>query len=127
MINAHPGFLPNMKGLDSLKWAILKKEKIGVTTHFISEMPDEGKLIEKREIPCFFEDSFFSLAMRVYETEIEMLVNAIQLIDNNQSDFTSLKDKSFKANMRMPHYYELIMMEKFDELKKNSKSIREYY
>jgi folate-dependent phosphoribosylglycinamide formyltransferase PurN len=126
VINAHPGFLPDMKGLDSFKWAILKNKKIGVTTHYISEMPDEGELIEKREIPCFFEDSFFSLAMRVYETEIEMLVHAIQLIDNNQVGFTSLRDENFKANMRMPHHYELIMMEKFDKLRKNSKSHRDY-
>ena len=125
LINAHPGFLPNVKGLDAFKWAILKGEKIGVTTHYISEKADEGKLIEKREISCFFEDSFFSLAMRVYENEIEMLVNAIHLIDNNQSPFTSLNDKTFKANMRMPHHYEIMMMEKFNGLRRKSLSKRD--
>lgn len=125
LINAHPGFLPNMKGLDAFKWAILKKEKIGVTTHYISEKADEGELIEKREIPCFFEDSFFSLAMRVYETEIEMLVNTIHLIDKNKASFASLSDETFTANMRMPHHYEIMMIEKFDELRKNSSSRRD--
>jgi len=126
VINAHPGFLPNMKGLDAFKWAVLNNEKIGVTTHYISEKADEGQLIEKREIPCFFEDSFFSLAMKVYETEIEMLVHAIHLIDNNQASFTSLSDDSFTAKMRMPHHLELIMMDKFEELRKNSKSRRDF-
>jgi len=125
VINAHPGFLPNMKGLDAFKWAILKNEKIGVTTHYISEKADEGDLIEKREIPCFFEDSFFSLAMRVYETEIEMLVHTIHLIDNNQASFTSLSDETFTANMRMPHHYEIMMIDKFEELRKNSPSRRD--
>lgn len=125
IINAHPGFLPNMKGLDALKWAILKNEKIGVTTHYISEMADEGMLIERREIPSYFEDSFFSLAMRVYETEIEMLINAIQLLDNKKAPLSSLMDDSFTANMRMPNHYELIMMQKFEELRKNSPSQRD--
>ena len=125
MINAHPGFLPNMKGLDAFKWSILRGEKIGVTTHYVSEKADEGKLIEKREISCFFEDSFFSLAMRVYETEIEMLVNTIYVIDNNQASFSSLSDKTFKANMRMPHHFEIMMIEKFNELRKNSLSRRD--
>ena len=35
-----------MKGLDAFKWAILKGKKIGVTTHYVSEKADEGKLIE---------------------------------------------------------------------------------
>jgi|TARA_B110000908_G_scaffold51624_1_gene62961 phosphoribosylglycinamide formyltransferase-1 len=125
VINAHPGFLPNMKGLDAFKWAILKNEKIGVTTHYISEKADEGTLIEKREVASYFEDSFYSLAVRVYETEIEMIVNSIQLINTNKASFESLSDDTFKANMRMPHHYEIQMIEKYDELRRNSPSRRD--
>lgn len=35
VINAHPGYLPNCRGLDAFKWAIAEKHPIGVTTHFL--------------------------------------------------------------------------------------------
>lgn len=40
IINSHPGYLPNVKGLDALKWGIYSGQPIGVTTHFISEKAD---------------------------------------------------------------------------------------
>ena len=63
------------RGLDSLKWAILYGYPIGVTTHIIESEADLGEIIEQRFVPVYYEDSFYELAMRVYETEIEMLVN----------------------------------------------------
>ena len=92
---------------------------------FIDLHYDNSTLSGLNALNDFFEDSFFSLAMRVYETEIEMLVNTIHLIENNLAILTSLSDKTFTANMRMPHHYEIIMIEKFNELRKNSLSIRD--
>ena len=66
IINSHPGYLPNVKGLDAFKWAIYQGQPIGVTTHFISDKADEGELIERRIIPIYFEDSFHSVAYRIY-------------------------------------------------------------
>ena len=113
IINSHPGYLPISKGLDSLKWAIFNDSPIGVTTHFISEQADEGLLIEKKIIPFYLEDSFYSLCLRVYETEIEMLVNAINLVQKKIAPLTDLNDEKYSANRRMPKDKELIMMKKF--------------
>ena len=125
IINAHPGYLPNMKGLDAFKWAIYNKQPIGVTTHYISDKADEGILIERRIVPVYFEDTFHNVAFRVYETEIEMLVNSIHLIENNLLPHELLNDNRFTANKRMPHNYELIMMNCFEEIRKKSKSNRD--
>ena len=125
IINSHPGYLPKVRGLDALKWAIYLGEPIGVTTHFIDDKADEGKLIDRKIIPIYFEDTFHSLAYRVYETEIEMLVEAISLIENNKASLEPLKDNRYKANKRMPHRIEIIMMSRFDELRKNSPSKEE--
>ena len=124
IINSHPGYLPNVKGLDAFKWAIYQGQPIGVTTHYISDKADEGELIEKRIIPIYFEDSFHNVAYRIYETEIEMLVNSIKLIDNNQLENESLADNRYVANKRMPHNHELIMMSRFEEIRKKSNSHR---
>ena len=124
IINSHPGYLPHVKGLDALKWAIYDGMPIGVTTHYISDKVDEGKLIEQKIIPIYFEDSFHSLAQRLYETEIEMLVNSIKIIENNKTSFKSLNDDTYVSKKRMSHHYERIMIEKFEEIRKKSKSFK---
>lgn len=35
IINSHPGFIPNCRGLDAFKWAIAEMQPLGVTTHFV--------------------------------------------------------------------------------------------
>lgn len=122
VINSHPGYLPNVKGLDAFKWAIFSGQPIGVTTHFISEKADEGLLIEKRIVPVYFEDTFHSVSYRQYEMEVEMLVNAIE-ISKKLKGHEELIDDRFKANRRMPHHLELKMMKIFDTLIESSPSI----
>lgn len=122
IINSHPGYLPNTKGLDAFKWAIFHSQPIGVTTHFISEEADEGISIERRTVPVYFEDSFHNVAYRIYETEIEMMVNAVRLIDNAEIENVLLSDKQYVANRRMPHNYEIIMMQRFEEMRLKSPS-----
>ena len=122
VINSHPGYLPYSKGLDALKWSIYNVDPIGVTTHYISEKADEGLLIEKKIIPLYKEDSFYNLCLRVYESEIEMLVNSIKLIEKDLAPLISLADNDFIANRRMSNEKELIMIEKFKKRRDKMKS-----
>jgi phosphoribosylglycinamide formyltransferase-1 len=124
IINAHPGYLPHMKGLDAFKWAIYHGQPVGVTTHYISDKADEGLLIERTIIPIYFEDTFHNVAYRIYETEIEMLVNAITLIEDKELENELLNDARYVANKRMPHHIEMIMMDRFEETRKKSVSRR---
>lgn len=124
VINAHPGYLPNTKGLDAFKWSIYSGMPIGATTHYISDKTDEGELIEKTIIPVYFEDTFHSVAYRLYETEIDMMVNAIRRIEQNEATLESLADDSYISNRRMPHHLELVMMHRFESLRINSPSIK---
>lgn len=125
IINAHPGYLPNSKGLDAFKWAIYQGQPLGVTSHYISEKADEGKLIDKKIIPVYAEDSFHSLAYRIYETEIEMLVDSISRIEKNEASLASLADDVFEATRRMPNRLEPEMMERFEKIRAASKSKHE--
>jgi len=114
IINAHPGFLPEVRGLDSLKWAIYNGKPIGITTHYISDKADEGLLIEKRLLELQPNDSFHSLAYRQYEVEIEMLVNAIALVDAGKAPLSDLADDRFEATRRMPNRLEKEMLSRFN-------------
>lgn len=122
IINSHPGYLPNVRGLDALKWGIYSGQPIGVTTHYISSEADAGQLIERRIVPVYFEDTFHAVAQRVYETEIEMLVNTIGIAKN--ASLESLEDNRYPVHKRMPHHLEMIMMQRFEERRKKSPSWR---
>jgi methionyl-tRNA formyltransferase len=77
IINSHPGYLPNIRGLDALKWAILKGDPIGVTTYIIGEDVDTGRMIDRQILPLYHLDTFHSIAQRQYELEITMMVEAL--------------------------------------------------
>ncbi len=116
LINSHPGWLPKVRGLDSLKWAIHKKLPLGVTCHFVDSEADAGFLIEQREVPVYANDTFHSVAYRQYEIEIDMLVNSIQVIPT-RTDFPSLSTNEFEATRRMPKTIEENLMQEFEDYK----------
>lgn len=118
IINSHPAYLPEVRGLDALKWAIHHKKKIGVTSHFVVENADAGFMIDRKEVPVFSNDTFHSLASRQYETEIKMLLNAIELIQT-QTDFPVLEEKG-DVHRRMPKKIEENLMHDFEKFKKLS-------
>lgn len=116
LINSHPGWLPLVRGLDSLKWAIHKKEKLGVTLHFVDATADAGFLIEQREIPVHKNDTFHSVALRQYETEIDLLVESIELIPKRTS-FRALSTTASEPTRRMPKSVEEHLMKDFEAYK----------
>ncbi|MBF0596168.1 formyltransferase family protein [Faecalibacter rhinopitheci] len=123
IINTHPGFLPKTRGLDSLKWAIVKGVEIGVTTHFVDTEADAGFLIEQKLVPIYHNDTFHSVATRQYEMEIEMLINSIELIPN-LLEFPSLSTTEYEATRRMPKTIEQDLMDSF-EIYKNKFQLTE--
>ncbi len=78
IINSHPGWLPNVRGLDALKWAIWDDQPIGVTTHYVGEEADTGILIDRQETALYPDTTFQSLARLHYNLEIDMLVKAVE-------------------------------------------------
>lgn len=116
LINAHPGWLPKVRGLDSLKWAIRNKQPLGVSCHFVDSEADAGFLIEQREVPVFENDTFHSVAYRQYEIEIDMLVNSIEVIPS-RTEFPSLSTTEFEATRRMPKAIEKNLMKEFEAYK----------
>ena len=114
IVNAHPGYIPNVRGLDAFKWAIFEGQPIGVTTHIIGEEIDAGEIIERKIIPIFSTDTFHTVARRVYDTEIKMLVDAIELVYNSH-DF--VRGSGFPVHKRMPHEKEISLFDRFERYK----------
>lgn len=115
IINSHPGMIPFSRGLDSFKWAIWEDKPIGVTTHLIGEYVDGGEIIDQKQIEIDEGDTFFEVAMQVYETEIDMLVTALEKL-NEEHRFVNPEE--YVVHKRMPHDIESHLLEKFEDYKK---------
>lgn len=114
IINAHPGYIPIVRGLDALKWAIVEGSPIGVTTHILGDYVDAGEVIERREVPIYNNDTFHTVAYRQYEMEIQMLVRAVEQVDHI-SFFTDGED--YPVHKRMPNEMEKDIYELFEQYK----------
>ena len=117
IINAHPGYIPNCRGLDAFKWAIAEKQPVGVTTHLLGNQVDAGRIIERRFIDVYKTDTFHSAAQRVYENEVSMLVEAIKKSDDRHLETVSLEN--YEIHKRMPQNIEKNLIEMFELYKKD--------
>lgn len=116
IINSHPGYSPYARGLDAYKWSVYYDLPLGVTTHFLGDYVDAGEIIERREIFIKPYDTFHSVAQRIYENEIDMLVSAIEMADQGH-EFIIPDNEIFK---RMPKDKEEHLFELFNQRNKKA-------
>lgn len=114
LINSHPGYIPESRGLDALKWAIVEGKTIGVTTHIIGDEVDAGYIVKRKVIPVYKNDTFHALCHRVYDTEICLLVDAVES-DLENLEYTPAGEN--ELHKRMPKEIEESLLEKFELLK----------
>lgn len=117
VINSHPGYIPNCRGLDALKWAIVEQQPVGVTSHLLGEHIDAGEVIERKKININANDTFHAVAQRVYENEVSMLVSAIKKIHTQKTTFIS--PDNYPLHKRMPKDVEENLFKSFDLYKKS--------
>ena len=115
LINSHPAYLPEVRGLDALKWAIFNDKPIGVTSHYVNEQADAGYMIDRRMVPIYDNDTFHSLAYRQYRLEIDMLLESIELI-KEKTAFPALEEKG-DVYRRMPKSKEKELLNNFENYK----------
>ena len=77
VLNMHPGILPENRGLNTLKWAIVDDIPQGVTTHLIDSKIDRGLLIQKQEIDIYKDDTLLDLNLRIQHLEQKLMVSSL--------------------------------------------------
>jgi hypothetical protein len=75
IINAHPGLLPENRGVDAFKWAIVNGGPIGISLHAIDMYIDRGVLLHRMKIPVLPADTLRDVAARAYEMECDLQAN----------------------------------------------------
>lgn len=117
IINAHPGYIPNCRGLDAYKWAIYEKQPIGVTSHLIGNEVDAGEVMLREKVPIYQYDTFYSVAQRVYEKEIWVLVKSVSHFLNREKNMY-ISGAGYPLHKRMPKNIENELLKEFDEYKR---------
>lgn len=80
ILNIHPGILPGNRGLDNLKWSLIKNLPIGVTAHFIDYRIDMGRRILTETLTPNKGDSIRDIYIIQRSLEQKVLIDAMRLI-----------------------------------------------
>lgn len=116
ILNLHPGLIPEVRGLDALKWAIHEDEPLGVTAHLIDERVDAGRVVVRREIDLKPDDTWIDLSLRQYETELALLPEAVKRVAERGAEAFERVGESEKHS-KMPPELEAGLDEKLAERK----------
>lgn len=107
ILNAHPGIIPSVRGLDAFKWAIYDDIDLGVTLHLIDKEVDKGDILYIEKTMIYPDDTYESLARRHYELELNLLVNFPAYM-NKSANIPCFEEHC--AHRRMPKQVEKEMM-----------------
>lgn len=109
VINYHPGLIPESRGLDAMFWSIHNNIPLGITSHLIDKDIDAGKILERKIISLYKDDTIFDLSERLYEVQLDMIQSSIKMALSGQ--YTSLENES-SYNRKMEPELELEVAEK---------------
>ena len=83
IINIHPSFLPNYKGLNTSIRALNNNEKFsGCTVHYVTSKLDSGKIIMQKKVKIKKNETSISLDKKIIKEEHKLYPAAILKIFN---------------------------------------------
>jgi methionyl-tRNA formyltransferase len=87
IVNFHPGLIPDVRGLDALKWSVYRGVPPGVTAHLIDERVDAGRIVFREEIPVYQDDGWLDLSLRLEDRQAELVPEVLSSL-RRQPDLT---------------------------------------
>ncbi|MCK5145979.1 hypothetical protein KAR48_04440 [bacterium] len=79
-LNAHPGWLPEYRGIGANAHALKNGEKPGVSVHFIDAAIDKGSLLKRERVEVHRNDSVATINDRAVLRGAELMCEVIKLI-----------------------------------------------
>lgn len=110
IINAHPGILPEVRGMNPIEHSILANIPIGATLHYVAEKIDAGEIIQRKLIPIKENDKHYHLVERNDRICLEMIVDFLTDTMQGQS-YPAESQKS------LGKYYRSLSQEDMDLVK----------
>jgi hypothetical protein len=118
ILNAHPGLLPQNRGVDSFKWAVVNRWPLGVTLHQIDEDIDSGYILHRERVPIHCGDSLIDVANRAYQVECDLLGNFDRWISNLGNKWAVDKNKYRLSREKIGSENEKNLISIFENYKK---------
>ena len=116
VLNAHPGLLPQYRGLDVIRWALYNKDQVGVTVHFVNSGIDTGAICLRRELEVSLSESIAEIKKRSRALGAEMMAEVVStLIEKGMIE--TISNPSEQGN-----YYRTMPREKEIELSQMMKA-----
>lgn len=89
-INLHASLLPNYRGAAPINWVLINGEKeTGVTTFFIEEEIDAGKIIEQAKVNIDENEDIGSLYNRLMILGADLMYSTVQKIEKGNIEVVS--------------------------------------
>lgn len=99
--NLHASLLPQYRGAAPINWAIINGEKeTGVTTFFIDDQIDTGKIIESKRIEINSDDNAGSLHDKLMMIGAELVLETVNKISNGQFELKD-QDQLIQSGMEL--------------------------
>jgi folate-dependent phosphoribosylglycinamide formyltransferase PurN len=111
VMNMHPGVLPENRGLDTVKWAIINDYDQGVTSHLINRKIDQGHMIKKEKINIYSDDTFLDIQLRIQNLEQKIMLDSISILENEKNILKEIERGNYHKSV--PPDIELRLEEKF--------------
>lgn len=85
VINIHPAYLPDYKGVSPVFWSLANGEKYaGVTVHYINKGIDTGNIIAREKVKIARFDTEDSLYWRIGKIGSPLLAASVKKIENGK-------------------------------------------
>jgi len=103
-VNLHASLLPQYRGAAPINWAIIKGEtETGVTTFFIEQQIDTGKVIAQKKIAIELNDTAGSLHDKLMHLGADLVVETAKAIEAN--NYTITEQDHTKATKKAPKIF----------------------
>lgn len=79
LLNAHPGRLPDLRGVDVVRWALLEGEPLAATLHRVDAGIDTGPLLARLPVPVRRDDTVAAVVARADRVAVNLLLLAARL------------------------------------------------
>ena len=103
-INLHASLLPQYRGAAPINWAIIKGEtETGVSTFFIEQQIDTGKVIAQKKVAIELNETAGSLHDKLMQTGAALVLETVNAVEQN--NYTITEQDHSKATKKAPKIF----------------------
>jgi folate-dependent phosphoribosylglycinamide formyltransferase PurN len=81
IINAHPGYLPKHRGLDSISWSIRTGDPTGITTYIVDKGVDTGPVLKFYPVKPEMNKGLLDLMKKIEQKKPEVIYDTLKELE----------------------------------------------